>query len=174
MKQTDISQYISQAFSGALGEDEIEVENIYMFLIYIHFGAIKSVYPSISKARNEAIGLLNYLSKYADIPNEENEDIKLLFESNKDTLLEIIEDIWNMDDCENHELKWLEVWIAHCRYFFKETNFYESFTYLHKAAHIQALSRSKNLPHISITLIVNSFIQLSRSLMDKTKLIRIA
>jgi hypothetical protein len=60
-------------------------------------------------------------------------NIKIWFENNRDSLLEIIEDIRNTDNYGS-ELKWLEKWITHYQQSFKELEFNQSFIYLNKLA----------------------------------------
>jgi len=178
---SNIRYNLSQILIDALGDSEIETETIYTFLIYMQLGIIKSAYPAIKTARNGAIILLKYLSENEYIKQEvtiesqeyDYEDIKLSFENNKEILLEIIDDIWNAEGYQA-ELKWVELWVNSCRQIFKNSDLNKSFIYLNDLVHDHIGLGNKNLPGLSSKLILSSFIQLSKSLLNSTKVIRIA
>jgi hypothetical protein len=179
MKTETIRQYLSRAFVDAIGTNEAEAGDIYMFLVYVHFGAIKAIFPTISKAHKAAVAIKSYLDKQVDEKavgsalSYDEEDVKLLFEYSKDIIHEIIEDIWNTDSY-TVEQKWLEIWMANCSSMFKVDDFNTAFLHVNKEAYLIADLNYKSLPHLSPSVILNYFIELSKRSLNRHKFMRIA
>jgi len=172
MEEEEIRKSLSGAFIEALGDEVAEMESIYTFLIYIQLAIFKAAYPSIKQAGRKAKGLLIYLNQQVNEIEDRGEydDLKLMFENNRDVLLEIMGDIWN-SGIYGLELNWLNTWIIDCRRFLEGRDFDKSFLYLSKMAYQEAGVENKSP---SSKFLVSAFIQLIKSFINTNKIIRIA
>ncbi|HCN83946.1 MAG TPA: hypothetical protein DIT07_10065 [Sphingobacteriaceae bacterium] len=158
--QKDRQQAISKALIEALGNDVIDMESIYTFLIYMQLGIIQSAYPDIRIACSLAPNILICWGNTEDIENEKADyeftGLIQLFKNNKEIFRKIIKDVWK--EHYNSELRWLYEWESACRKFIK-TDFSEEFISLSTLL-CKHLGLNEKMVEISFQLIFNAFKQL--------------
>jgi hypothetical protein len=155
-----IRAYITFAIVNVLGNDEITIESLYTFIIYLHLGFIHAVWPDIQEA---AINMAT-LNKIAGLTSPEPNNIETkyeqtitqVFDLNKDLLYEIIAEIWN--DCySNSELLWMIEWNAICKLTFNTFNLRKSFDLINELTYEQTgFTKNNQLLLPSLELISNA------------------
>lgn len=160
-----IKHQISKSIIDVFGNEEIDNESIYTFIIYMQLGIIRAANSTIKQAHASSIHIKNYLENQEDLEKNEmeietieydHEDFKLLFDSNKEMLVEIIEQIWT-DTNYSSELTWLETWVLNCKQSINEFGVAQSFVTLSELICEHVGLNGKKLPHLSSKLVLNSF-----------------
>lgn len=159
-----IQQQVSKAIIDSLGNEEIELDDIYTFITYMQLGIIKAAHSDIKSAYCSVKKLIDYChdlgTSFENATGaDDRTNIELLLDSNKNVLSEIIEDIWNEDN-HNSEIEWLEEWIAVCKEHLTESGFNHSFIHINRV--IYEHTGLKGSSHIiSLRLILYAFKQVA-------------
>jgi hypothetical protein len=137
-----IKQQLSEIILQALGGQEIDIESIFSFIVYLQLGIIKSGFTSTKTARVNTLKLVLHLttqdggdSNYK-ASDEEIQRFIDLFEYNKEIFTEIVEDIWNKEKYEA-ELNWMEQWENACKEYFQTSEFHIAFMLLSQVVYQQ-------------------------------------
>ncbi len=160
-----IKHHISKSIIDAFGSEEVDNESIYTFIIYMQLGIIRAANSTFKQALESSIQIENYLKNQEVWENNEieretieydQEDFKLLFDNNKEMLVEIIGQIWAETNYSS-ELSWLETWEFNCKQSINEFGFERSFVLLTELICEHLGLNGKKLPYLSSKLILNSF-----------------
>lgn len=166
-----INQRISGCLMDALGEQEIERDMIYTFLIYMQLGALKAAFPVFDEACGQLVNWSGQLLVPTDeeaMENTENSlsygnELAFLFENNKDILKEILMEIWN-ENGYSEDIPWMEDWVNICKLFIGSEAFQPAYLTLCKLVYRHAGFVLDNyLLSISLALMRNAFHELHLS-----------
>jgi hypothetical protein len=134
----DIEGHFSDTLISALSTEEIDVEVICTFLIYIQAGIIKALYPQINNAVKNIVELLQEIELYWIKSDEKTAteyhdalNYHSLFENNDSIILEIIDDVWKV---ATPELDWLNKWVSVCQLYLHKNDFKDSFIFFSNIA----------------------------------------
>ncbi|MDB5119778.1 MAG: hypothetical protein JWN56_996 [Sphingobacteriales bacterium] len=170
-------QQLSEIIIDVLADQEIDIESIFTFLIYLQLGIIKAGFTNTKRARVNTLKLLLFLNTQEnnsgdlDAPTiQENQQFVELFEYNKNTFVEIVEDIWNKDKYDD-DLEWMKKWESISTSFLNETDFHQVFISLSKIAYDHLGLNGSKIQNSSSKQVLKIFNQVTKN-MDKV--IRIA
>lgn len=130
--KSEIRHHVSKAIAEAFDE-EISLETLYSFIVYMQLGLARAVYPDAELAINAMEKLKNgFLPSFEDESEEDAEDpeefkqaFRRLFEQNKELLNEITLEIWSK---EAEVLPpWLLEWEKDCRQMNTQISFGEHY-----------------------------------------------
>jgi hypothetical protein len=130
--KSEIRHHVSKAITEVFAEEEISMETLYSFIVYMQLGLAKAVYPDAEQAINAMDKLRNGFPRSFKDENEEDDDpeefeqsFKRLFEQNKELLNEITLEIWSKE--AEVSLPWLLEWERNCRQINPEISFEEHY-----------------------------------------------
>jgi len=138
-----VKQQLSEIILQALGGQEIDIESIFSFIVYLQLGIIKAGFTSTKTARVNTLKLVLHLTTQDTSDNndktseEETQRFIDLFEYNKEIFVEIVEDIWNKEKYDA-ELNWMEQWENTCKEYLQSSEFHTAFMLLSQIAYQQA------------------------------------
>jgi hypothetical protein len=138
-----VKQHLSEIILQALGGQEIDMESIFSFIVYLQLGIIKAGFTSTKTARINTLKLVLHLTTQDDgdsngkASEEETQRFIDLFEYNKEIFVEIVEDIWNKEKYDA-ELNWMEQWENACKEYLQSNEFHIAFMLLSQIAYQQA------------------------------------
>ncbi|RYY36116.1 MAG: hypothetical protein EOP46_07635 [Sphingobacteriaceae bacterium] len=156
--------YIREKIADALRQlavDTIDTSSMYTFIFYLQLGLLKANYTDVNQLKAEIDLITTSLkAQYKDpskfINATTNKVGKQFFTSNKEILIEIIDDIWG-ELHYNPDLQWLGEWIEACKYFIKDANFTASFILISRLVYDSlGLMNNKLLP-LSLQIITSAF-----------------
>jgi hypothetical protein len=150
-----VKQHLSEIILQALSGQEIDIESIFSFIIYLQLGILKAGFTNTKTARVNTLKLVLHLTTQDDgdcnnkTSEEETQRFINLFDYNKEIFAEIVEDIWNKEKYEA-ELNWMEQWENICKEYLQTSEFHLAFMLLSQVAYQQAgLNGDKTLLNAS-------------------------
>jgi|GEM_PF-4740083 len=142
-----------------LASNDIDVETLFTFVIYLQLGFIKTSFPSVHEAYLNMSNLADSFFLKGDIKSdlvadmltkEYSDPIKKLFEDNKTMLKEIIDEIWYSNYIDP-AMSWMKEWEACCKLILGVYDFQQSFIAISEAIY-QQIGASKNTSQINVSI----------------------
>jgi hypothetical protein len=138
-----VKQQLSEIILQALSGQEIDIESIFSFIVYLQLGIIKAGFTTTKTARVNTLKLVLHLTTQGGSSNnsdkgseEKTQRIIELFEYNREIFVEIVEDIWNKEKYEA-ELNLMEQWENTCKEYLQTSEFHIAFMFLSQVAYQQ-------------------------------------
>ena len=132
-EQIGMQMQISAAFIAAFEQEEMTLENICTFVVYLQLGMLKAFNPTIQQASMAATELLNWEKKQSTSADDDRIDqtdagdfFQQMLEENHSSLVDIILETWELEGLTN-PLQWTKTWEKACGKFIGNSDYPNGF-----------------------------------------------
>ena len=157
----NISVVVSRTMLSSLLTTQFDNEDIFLFLLYTHFGLLRSIFKTQQSILKNIEYLkhnikTDFINNYGDniVSNQQVIDYTSILDNNYEILLEIFNDVWG-NNLMDQDISWLHTWMEDCSNILNQYNLTDKYKVISRQIFQHVGFDYQNLPSLILHIIEN-------------------